>query len=96
MSRATNTLGVLFLILGCIVAIAASAVMIVSRSFNIPGAIVLGIGFLSAVFGALFVEPDAAKTALHTLGSEASPYIPTGGRRACDPDERPEPSEPKG
>lgn len=90
MSRSTNALGFLFLMLGLMVVTAASAVMILSRSFSIPGAIGLAIGVTTAILGALFVEPDAAKAALHSLSSEAEPYIPTGGRRICDPINRPE------
>lgn len=89
MSRGTNALGAVFLIVGLMIALAASVVMIVARSANFAGCIALGIGISVALLGALFIEPDATKTALGSLGSSVGPYLPGGGRRAGDPDERP-------
>lgn len=88
MSRSTNAVGLFFMVLGLVVVVAAAAVMIAARSFNIAGAIVLIAGFSAAVLGALFVEPDAAKIALHSLVGEVGPYVP-GGRRITDPVQRP-------
>lgn len=89
MSRGTNTLGVLFLVFGVMIALASSTVMIVARSANMACAIIAGIGVAVAILGALFIEPEATKAALGSLVGQVGPYVPGGGRRASDPDQRP-------
>lgn len=76
MSRGTNALGALFLVLGLVIAVAASVVMILAQAVNIAAAIALGIGVSVAILGALFIEPDATKAALGSLGQQVGPYLP--------------------
>lgn len=84
MSRGTNTLGALFLTLGLGIAIAASVVMILAQAVNIAAAIALGIGVAVAILGALFIEPDATKQALGSLGAQVGPYLPFAKHDAHD------------
>lgn len=88
MSRGTNTLGAAFLVFGLFIAGIASGIMLAAKTLPMAGAIVVAIGVCVAILGALFIEPDATKTALGSLSAQVGPYIP-GGRRASDPPSRP-------
>lgn len=88
--KPSNVIGIVFAFLG--------AFIVVTCALNWAhcNVWIAGLGCSMLTIGALIIDPTPVLTALKSLSGIASPYIPTGGRRECDPDERPKPSEPKG